>query len=131
MTFARRVFLVAAAYGALALVPQYFLEARISRDFPPPITHPEHFYGFVGVALAWQILFFVIARDPARLRPVMPVAVLEKVAFGGAAVVLFLAGRLHPLMLGAGLIDLVLAALFLAAWLRTPESPSGRTGPSA
>ena len=131
MTFARRVFLVAAVYGALALVPQYFLEARIGRDFPPPITHPEHFYGFVGVALAWQVLFFVVARDPARLRPVMPVAVLEKVAFGGAAVVLFLAGRLHPLMLGAGLSDLVLAALSLAAWLRTPGSPSGRTGPAA
>ena len=131
MTFARRVFLVAAVYGVLALVPQYFLEARIGRDFPPPITHPEHFYGFVGVALAWQVLFFVVARDPARLRPVMPVAVLEKVAFGGAAVVLFLAGRLHPLMLGAGLIDLVLAALFLAAWLRTPGSPSARSGPSA
>ena len=131
MTFARRVFLVAAVYGVLALVPQYFLEARIGRDFPPPITHPEHFYGFVGVALAWQVLFFVVARDPARLRPVMPVAVLEKVAFGVVAVVLFLAGRLHPLMLGAGLIDLVLAALFLAAWLRTPGSPSGRTGPAA
>lgn len=122
MTFARRVFLAAAVYGVVALLPQYALEARIGRDFPPPITHPEHFYGFVGVALAWQVLFVVIARDPVRFRPAMPVAVLEKLAFGGAAVVLFLQGRLHAAILGAGLVDLVLAALFLAAFRLTPAS---------
>jgi hypothetical protein len=41
MTFAKRVFLIAGVYGVLVLAPQYFLEARIGRDFPPPITHPE------------------------------------------------------------------------------------------
>jgi hypothetical protein len=59
MTFAKRVFFLAGVYGILALTPMYFLEARLGRDFPPPITHPEHFYGFVGVALAWQVLFAV------------------------------------------------------------------------
>lgn len=48
MTFARRVFFIAAVYGVIVLVPQYFMEARSGRDFPPPITHPEHFYGFVA-----------------------------------------------------------------------------------
>lgn len=121
MIFARRVFLLAAVYGFLVLVPQYFLEERVGRDFPPPITHPEHFYGFVGVALAWQVLFVVIARDPVRFRPAMPVAALEKLAFGGAAVALFAQGRLHPAILAAGLVDLVLAALFVLAWRRTPD----------
>jgi hypothetical protein len=120
--FARRVFLGAAIYGVLVLLPQYFMEARIGRDFPPPVTHPEHFYGFVGVALAWQVLFVVVARDPVRYRPVMPVAILEKLAFGVAAVVLFSQGRLHPAVLGAGLVDLVLAALFVAAFRLTPAS---------
>lgn len=120
--FARRVFLIAAVYGVLVLAPQYFMEARIGRDFPPPITHPEHFYGFIGVALAWQVLFVVIARDPVRYRAVMPVAVLEKLGFGIAAVVLFAQGRLHAAVLGAGVIDLVLAALFLAAFRLTPPS---------
>ena len=124
MLFARRVFLTAAVYGVLVLAPQYFMEAKVGRDFPPPITHPEHFYGFIGVALAWQVLFVVVARDPIRFRPVMPVAVLEKLAFGVAAVVLFTQGRIHAAVLGAGIIDLVLAALFITAFRRTPASAS-------
>ena len=124
MLFARRVFLTAAVYGVLVLAPQYFMEAKVGRDFPPPITHPEHFYGFIGVALAWQVLFVVVALDPIRYRPVMPVAVLEKLAFGVAAVVLFTQGRIHGAVLGAGLIDLVFAALFITAFRVTPVSSS-------
>jgi hypothetical protein len=120
--FARRVFAVAAVYGIVVLLPQYFMEAKVGRDFPPPITHPEHFYGFVGVALAWQLLFIVIAREPVRYRLAMLPAALEKLAFGGAAVVLFAQGRLNPVVLFAGCLDLVLAGLFLAAFRLTPES---------
>jgi hypothetical protein len=120
--FARRVFTGAAVYGLLALLPQYFLEARLNRDFPPAITHPEHFYGFVGIAVAWQVAFLVIARDPMRYRALMPVAVLEKLAFGGAAIVLFALGRIAWPVLAVGIVDLVLATLFLAAWRATPRA---------
>ncbi len=51
-TFAKRVFLVAGVYGLAVLFPQYFMEGQTGRDFPPPINHPEYFYGFIGVALA-------------------------------------------------------------------------------
>ena len=37
------------------------MEARVGRDYPPAITHPEYFYGFLGVAAAWQVAFLVIA----------------------------------------------------------------------
>jgi hypothetical protein len=121
MTFARRVFTIAAVYGLLVLVPQYFLENKLGRDFPPPLTHPEHFYGFIGIAAVWQVLFLLIARDPIRYRPAMPVAVLEKLAFGIPAVVLYSQGRLATPVLGAGLVDLVLAVLFLAAFRLTPQ----------
>jgi hypothetical protein len=121
MRFARRVFTGAAVYGVLALAPQYFLEERIGRDYPPPITHPEHFYGFVGVALAWQVLFLLIARDPVRYRPAMLVAVLEKLVFAVPAAVLFVADRVPAAVLGFGLVDLTLAVLFLAAYRATPE----------
>lgn len=120
--FARRVFTGAAVYGLLALVPQYFLEDRLNRDFPPAITHPEHFYGFVGIAIAWQFAFLVIARDPVRYRALMPVAVLEKLAFGGAAIVLFALGRIAWPVLAVGGVDLVLAALFLVAYRMTPRA---------
>lgn len=119
VSFARRIFRVAAIYGVLVLLPQYFLEERIGRDTPPPITHPEYFYGFIGVALAWQLVFFVIARDPLRYRPLMGPAVVEKGSFGFAAIALFLSGRLSAQMLGAGLIDLVLGTLFVVAYVRT------------
>ena len=119
MNFARRVFLTAAVYGILVLAPQYFMADRIGRDFPPPMTHLEHFYGFIGLALVWQFVFILIARDPVRYRPIMPVAVLEKLAFGVPAVVLYLQGRLAVPVLGAGLIDLVLAVLFLTAFRLT------------
>ena len=122
VTLSRRVFNVAGIYGVLVLFPQYFMEGRVSRDFPPPITHPEHFYGFVGVALAWQVLFFIVARDPVRLRLVIIPATLEKLAFGGAAVVLFLQGRLAAVTFGAGVIDLIFAALFIVAFRATAPS---------
>ena len=122
MRFARWVFLVAGVYGVAVILPQYFLEQRISRDYPPPITHPEHFYGFVGVTLAWQVLFLVIARDPVRLRVAMPVAVLEKLAFAAAVPVLYGFGRVPAALLVFAAIDACLAVLFTAAYLRTPKN---------
>ena len=86
MTFARRVFRFAGIYGLIVLPPQYFLETRIGRDAPPPITHPEFFYGFLGVAIAWQVAFLIIALDPRRYRPLMLAGVIEKSSFGIAAV---------------------------------------------
>jgi hypothetical protein len=122
MTFVRRLYFVAGVYGLLVLLPQYFLEERIGRDAPPPITHPEHFYGFLGVALAWQLLFLLIARDPVRYRLAMLPAVVEKYSFGLAVVVLFLQQRVGPPVLAAGLVDLVLGSLFIVAFRRTPKA---------
>src|SRR3989337_1379348 len=119
MIFSRRGFLISATYGFLVLLPQYFLEEKTGRDFPPAITHPEYFYGFIGIAVAWQIVFLIISRDPVRYRPLMPVAVVEKVAFGVPAIALYLNGRLSGQMVGAGILDLILSALFVVAYART------------
>jgi hypothetical protein len=120
MKFAQRLFLIAAIYGIVGLVPQYFLEAKIGRDTPPPITHPEFFYGFIGVALAFQFLFLIIARDPQRYRLAMLPGALEKLGFGGAAIALYLQGRLAAQGLVFGIVDLVFVALFMEAFRRTP-----------
>ena len=122
MRFARVVFRFASIYGVLVLLPQYFLEGRIGRDYPPPITHPEHFYGFVGVALAWQAAFWVISGDPLRFRPLMIPAVLEKAAFGIAVPVLYLQNRVSSALLPFGAMDLLLGTLFFVAW-RKLSSP--------
>lgn len=114
--FAKRVFLVAGVYGLIVLLPQYFMEGKLGRDYPPPLNHPEHFYGFVGVAVAWQFAFLVIARDPERYRLFMLPAILEKLSFGIAAWVLHVQGRVPLLVAGFGTIDLSLAILFLLAF---------------
>ena len=116
--FAQRVYRIAGIYGLVVMLPQYFMEERIGRDTPPPITHPEHFYGFIGVAVAWQLAFLVIARDPARFRALMPVTVLEKVAFAVPVAILYAQGRVAASVLPFAAIDLVLGTLFFLSYRR-------------
>ena len=121
--FARSVFTGAGIYGLIVMLPQYFLASRIGRDTPPAITHQEYFYGFVGLAVVWQLVFLIIGRDPARYRPLMLVAVLEKLAFGVPAIILYPQGSLPGSVLFFGLLDLTLGALFIAAWRATADQP--------
>ena len=119
--FASRVFWIAALYGFVGLLPQFFLEEKTGRDFPPAITHPEFYYAFLGVALAWQIAFVLIARDPIRFRPMMIPSALEKIAFGITGVALYTTGRAGWLPLAAGVIDLVFSSFFFIAYGKTPK----------
>lgn len=117
--FARIVFAVAGIYGLIVMIPQYWLEKRIGVDSPPPITHPEYFYGFIGIVIAWQLVFLLIASDPERYRAIMAIAVLEKLAFGIPVLVLFAGRRITPSVLGFGMIDLLWALLFAISYLVT------------
>jgi len=90
MKFARIVFGIAAIWGFLIITPLYFMFNLIGEKDPPPITHPAFFYGFVGVALAWQIAFIFIARDPIRFRPMMIPAILEKLVYSIPVIILVL-----------------------------------------
>ena len=121
MKIASRVFLIAGIYGLIVLLPLYFLEEKTGRDYPPPITHPEYYYGFIGVTIAWQILLLIISRDPIRYRPIMVPPMLAKSSFVIAVTILFLQGRVSSATLGASMIDLLLVILFLVAYFRTPE----------
>ena len=122
MKFARIVFWIAAIWGFLIITPLYFMFNLIGEKDPPPITHPAFFYGFVGVALAWQIAFIFIARDPIRFRPMMIPAILEKLVYSTPVIILVLQKRTNPTDLMFSATDLTLGALFLAAYLRTPRS---------
>ena len=116
--FARWVFLLVGIVGLAEIVPLYFLEDTISRTQPPAITHPGFYYGFVGVTLAWQLAFLIIARDPARYVPLMPAIFLEKLLYPAAAFALYLKGRAPASNLGTAVLDLVWLALFVTAWLK-------------
>ena len=119
--FARRVFAVAGTYGLIVTAPLYFLEERIARDAPPAITHPEHYYGFVTVTIAWQVAFLIIGRDPVRFRPLMPAAMLEKLGFIIASAWLYGTGRVPGMAVAGAVGDAILLVLFVWAYRRTPR----------
>ena len=97
------------------------VEGLINDRQPPAITHPEFYYGFLGVTLAWQAAFLVIAKDPVRFRPLMPISWIEKGLYPVAVGLLVFSGRTHSQMLPAALLDLVWLALFVVAWIRTDD----------
>jgi hypothetical protein len=123
--FIRWVFRIAGTLGFFQIAPLYFYESTLNRPDPPAITHPEWYYGFVGVTLAWQIAFLLISRDPRRYRPLLPALFVEKLLFPGAAYALYMEGRLRsPSILASAALDLVWLALFVTAWLRLRDSES-------
>jgi hypothetical protein len=125
MRFAKWVFLAAGVYGLIVLTPLYFLEATVSAT-QGPVTHPEYYYGFVGCALAFQVLFLIISRDPARLRPTMLAGIVEKATFPAAVWPLFLQHRAPTPVLVMSSIDLFWGVLFVVSWFRT-----GKVQPSS
>lgn len=122
--FARAVFTIAGIWGVLIMAPLYFTFDAVGRAYPPPITHPDLYYGFIGVTLAWQIAFLVIATNPVRYRTIMLAGILEKCLYVATMTTLYLQGRLQPgqaaVVIGP---DGVLALLFVAAFFKTPSFP--------
>jgi hypothetical protein len=122
MRFARIVFRVAGVWGLVILTPLYFMFDRIGEQYPPPMNHPEMYYGFIAVGLVWQVAFLMIATDPVRFRPIMITAMLEKFGYMATLLVLYAQGRLSFTQLAATSPDLLLGFLFVAAFMKTPKS---------
>jgi hypothetical protein len=119
MKFAKVVFWVAGIWGVVVIAPLYFIFDLIGKQDPPAITHPGFYYGFVGCALAWQIAFLFIGRDPVRFRPMMIPSMVEKFAYGIAVVALVMQGRTNQRDLVFAATDLTLGVLFVAAFVVT------------
>ena len=115
---ASRLFRIAAIYGLIVLLPLYFAEPMMARYAPPPLTHPELYYGFIGAAATMQLVSLTIARDPIRFLPLMPIAAIGKFSFAGAVAVLFAIGRLEASALPLPAIDLLLGLAFAVTWIR-------------
>jgi hypothetical protein len=123
MKFARTVFLIAGVWGFVVVTPLYFLFDLVGRSYPPPITHADLYYGFVGITLVWQVAFLIIATDPIRHRPIMVAAILEKFIYIGTMTFLYLGGRIVAGQFAVVAPDCVLGLLFVAAFARTPTMP--------
>jgi hypothetical protein len=124
MKFAKVVFWVAGIWGVLVITPLYFMFNLIGTKDPPPVTHPGFYYGFVGLALAWQIAFLVIAQDPIRYRPMMIPSIVEKFTYAIAVVMLVRQSRMHSSDLLFAGTDGLLGLLFIAAYAKTAKRES-------
>ena len=110
--FPSRMFRWAAVYGVLVLAPLYAL--------PLPARQPEIMLGFIGVALVFQWVFWIVGGDPVRYRALMLPAVFEKLVFGLPALASFATGPTTPSVAAFAAIDLLLAIGFWRAWVLTP-----------
>jgi hypothetical protein len=119
MQFAKKVFRVAGIAGLILVAPAYFMEGLAETLNPPPVEHPEFYYGFVGVVLVWQLVYLLIGTDPVRFRPVMLLASLAKASFVGTVLALCALGRIRLQWLGFALFDGTFVVLFLIAYART------------
>ncbi|MBN8816085.1 MAG: hypothetical protein J0J06_11640 [Sphingomonas sp.] len=112
----------AAIYGLILLLPMYVLE-KVAAAPDPAFAHPEYYYGFVGAAAAWQLVYWVIGGDPVRYLAFMPLGVIAKFGFWVPTALLWLNGRTptSTFILTNG--DLILGIAFFIAW-RTLKTPA-------
>ena len=119
MKFAKRVFMGAGIWGLVVVPPLFFLLDVVNRQTPPAVTHLEFYYGFTAVTTVWQIAFLVIASDPVRFRPLMPVAFLEKAGWIATLVLLYAKGQISVSAFPFGVVDSLLGLLFAIAFVKT------------
>lgn len=119
MHIAKWVFRIAGIYGIVMLVPAYFMERTFTDSM-----HPEFYYGFLGVGLAFQVLFLMLATDPGRYRPMMLPSILEKVSYGAATFWLYFVQRADSTVLLGGCVDWLFVGLFTWAYLATAHAPA-------
>jgi len=117
VVYSRFLFLFAGLMGLAFVTPMYSLEEYFNRNDPPSIAHPEYYYGFIGVVLACQVLFLVIAIDPVRYWLAIIPAILEKATYGVAVMVLFSEGRVSGVPVFSGVVDLIFGVLFVVSFV--------------
>jgi len=126
MTFAKYVFIGAGVWGILVLAPLFFLVDITGRAYAPPNDYPHFFYGFLAVAMAWQIVFLIIGSNPVRFRPLMIPGFIEKAGYIIAATVLHGQGRISATDAGTAIPDSVLLVLFIVAFVKTQPNTRGQ-----
>ena len=124
MRLAKYVFIGAGIWGIIVLTPLFFLFDITGRSYAPPLQYPQFFYGFMSVAMAWQIAFLVIGANPVRFRPLMIPAIIEKLGYVAILAVLRSQARISAEDAAAAWPDLLLGILFIAAFVKTVPAQS-------
>jgi hypothetical protein len=123
MKFAKIVFTIAGVWGILVLTPLFFLVDLTGRKYAPPSSYPHFFYGFFALALVFQLVFFIIASDPARFRPMIIAAIFEKAIYVTVCAVLYSRGQITLTDASTCFADCILGMLFICTYFTTrPKS---------
>lgn len=117
----RRVYTIAGIYGLIVLLPLYFTAHKLALS-GPALTRPEYYYGFLGAACSFQLVYLTIGQDPVRYRPLMPLSVIAKLSFFVPVAILFAAGRIDTTTMALSSVDGLIALAFLWAWRITPAA---------
>ena len=120
--FAKVVFIGAGVWGIVVLTPLYWLVDLTGREYSPPADYPHFFYGFLSVAMAWQIAFLVIGSNPLRFWPLMIPSVIEKLGHVATVATLYSQARVSTVDAQGALPDLLLGILFIVALAKTRAS---------
>ena len=124
MKFAKYVCIAAGIWGIVVLTPLYWLVDITGRRYVVPVQYPHFYYGFISVAMAWQIGFLIIGSNPVRYRALLIPAVLEKVGYVAGLAVLYAKHRIAWVDAQAGGPDLTLGILFVLAFFTTRSKRS-------
>jgi hypothetical protein len=122
MKFAKLVFYAAGIWGVGVLAPLVFLVDVTGRHYRAPEVYPQFFYGFIAVAMAWQFGFLLIGSDPARFRPVMILAMIEKFGYVMTLIVLYARQRISSVDFQPAAPDFILGVLFVVAFIKTGKA---------
>ena len=116
---AKGIYTIAGIYGLNVLLPLYFGE-HVLATMGQVLTRPEYYYGFIGAAGSFQLVYLAIGRDPIRFRPLMPLTLVAKWSFTIPVAILFLAGRVDTITMILASVDAMIGLAFLRAWRITP-----------
>ena len=119
MRFARSVFILAGVWGIAVLTPLFFLVDITGRPYPAPTDYPHFYYGFLAVAMAWQVAFLVIGSNPIRYRLLMIPAFIEKAGYIITTTLLYSQGRILAADANTAIPDSLLLVLFVVAFVKT------------
>ncbi|WP_375394034.1 hypothetical protein [uncultured Sphingomonas sp.] len=109
MRFARASFALAGIYGLVATLAVYIRQPLSAATLAA--------WWFAGAAAATQLAYLLIAGDPRRYAPVIPIGIASKLSF--ALPVFWLAAKgVSAMPIPFALIDVALAALFAVNYVR-------------
>ena len=122
MKLAKYTYLVAGVFGLILVVPAaYAAMVDSSEAMPDPIGAGLFLYGYISQFVAWQLLYFILAADPIRLRPMMVPAFLAELTAPLNSAWLYFYGV--PPWFVLTIVFLAFATLFLVSYHRTRPRP--------